>query len=187
MTTTPPPMILEVCFDIEQTSEILTWSFVRSDGKGHPNKGKSAGSINFSVGQQFLVAIRGGSENPFPGFEVLNCCLISIPQIYRCGPEMPTDYALPSMFLADEPTTVKDACVVLPADQFKVRDVQPSKDHFEIVQDWTDHLTVGPYNGRWKLSLVLTVRITRADGTPSVRVYAFDPEGTVGDGASPPR
>jgi hypothetical protein len=185
MNPNPADMVLVVSFDIEQTSEVLTADFGRSDGKGHPNKGKAAGSINFSAGTNFFVQIRGGSEESFPGFEVLNCCLITVPNVYRRDPET-NKYALPSLFASDQQSEVENACIVLPADQFQARDVQPSKDYFEIIQDWTDHLTVGPYNGSWKLSMVLTVRIARADGTHSDRVFAFDPESTVDDGASPP-
>jgi len=176
---------LEASFDIDQTGETLAWHFDRCDGKANPKKGKDAGSIYFSAGTKFFVQIKGGSENPFPGFEVLNCCLITVPNIYRCNSET-TKYALPSLFASDEPGQVKDACIVLPADKFEARDVQPPKENLQIIQAWTDHLTVGPYNGSWKLSMVLTVRITRADGTPSVRVFTFDPETTLDDGITPP-
>ena len=90
MTQIPAPMLLEIRFDIDQTSDLLEWRFVRRDQHAEPDKGKEAGIINFTVGEDFHVMIKAGSVKPFQGFEVLDCCLISRPYIYRCGPDTPT-------------------------------------------------------------------------------------------------
>jgi len=54
-----------------------------------------------------------------------------------------------------------------------------------IRQEWKHNLDVGHANGRWELSFVMTVRITRGEGEqPELRVFSFDPESSVGGDTS---
>ena len=57
------------------------------------------------------------------------------------------------------------------------------------VQHSLTPLTVVQDDGRWKLSLILTVvieRLTKAGPQQEIRVFSFDPEAEVGSGTEPP-
>ena len=178
----PTPMLLKTQFDIDQVSDVLAWKFVRRDGHPEPDHGKDAGMINFIVGQAFHVQIEATSRCKFKGFDVLDCCLITRPFVYSCGPKQPTVYAPPSMFTSKLLGHVVPATLSLPGKDFEqVRFDLPEHVH-KVVLEWTDHLTVGNFLGRWDMSFVLTVKIRLEDGTTSVRVFSFDPETDVGEG-----
>lgn len=178
-------MLLETKFDVDQVSDNLAWRFVRRDGQGSPDKGKEAGSINLTVGEAFHVRVKAVSKNRIEGFEVINFCLVSRPYIYQCGPGVVTEYAPPSQFAADKPGEIRGACTNLPADEFVRGAVDATERYHAIEQDWTGHLTVGEFQGRWELSVILTVKILRQDGSCSVRVFSFDPETDVSSGVVP--
>ena len=181
MTTNPPAMVLEANFDIDQTGETLEWHFARSDGDGNPDEGKDAGSIKFVVGEKMFVRVTGGSKTPYTSFKVLDCCLITQPQIVQCGKDIPTLYAAPSLFVKGEGHSM-GASIKLAAEKFEPRQVQPDPAYFTITQVWGGHLKVGDDRGRWELSFIITVLITRADGSSYPRVFNFDPECEVGPG-----
>ena len=176
-------MVLEANFDIDQTGETLEWHFARSDGDGNPDEGKNAGAIKFVVGEKMFVRVKGGSQAPYRSFQVLDCCLITQPQIIQCGKDMPTLYAAPSLFVKGEGHSM-GASIKLGAEKFEPHQVQPDpgSDYFEITQVWGGHLKVGDDHGRWELSFIITVLITRADGSSYARVFNFDPECEVGPG-----
>jgi hypothetical protein len=182
----PSAMVLEANFDIDQDSNLLEWYYERSDGDGNPIEGRDAGSIYFTVGEKFFVQVKGGSKVLFEGFDILDCSLVSNPMIYRCAPGERTVYALPSPFLPRVPGAVMPATVQLLPSQFATGLVKPTKDYYQITQNWNDSLTVGETTARWDMAFYLTVRIRRTDRAPELRVFWFDPETTVGTGIQPP-
>ncbi|NHZ32488.1 hypothetical protein [Massilia rubra] len=182
----PTSMLLEANFDINQIGETLEWKFSRKDGNGNPVKGRYAGAIYFTVGEQMHIRIRAGGYEKFESFQVLDCTLITRPQIRSIAPGVLPEYAPPSPFIDNEHVRVKGASVQIPAEQF-LRDKADSDDplYHKKALKWDKHLTVGACTGRWEVSFVLTVLITRASGETSQRVFVFDPESEVGGGIAP--
>ncbi|HEX8610465.1 MAG TPA: hypothetical protein VF800_04190 [Telluria sp.] len=182
----PTSMLLEANFDINQIGETLEWKFSRKDGDGNPVKGRYAGAIYFTVGERMHVRIRAGGYEKFESFQVLDCTLITRPQIRSIAPGMLPTYAPPSPFVDNEHVCIKGASVQIPADEF-VRDKADNDDpaYHKKALKWQNHLTVGTCTGRWEVSFVLTVLITRASGETTQRVFVFDPEGEVGGGVAP--
>ncbi len=181
----PTSMLLEANFDINQIGETLEWSFNRKDGDGNPVKGRYAGSIYFTMGEEVHIRVRAGGYEKFESFKVLDCTLITRPQIVSVAPGSLATYARPSPF--------KDtigACVeVDPAEFGPSRGAESEQDgvrYHTIAQKWKKHLTVAESTGRWEIAFVLTVEITRLSGEQQQRVFVFDPEGEVGAGVIPP-
>lgn len=180
-------MLLKTQFDIDQVSDVLAWHFVRLDGAPNPDHGKDAGMISFTAGQDFHVQIEATGKDAFNGFTVLDCCMITRPFIYSCGPKVPTEYAPPSMFAPKLLGEIVPATIRLPGQDFEVilKDAAAPPYH-SVLQAWCNHLTVGGFLGRWDMSFVLTVKILRKDGTSKLRVFSFDPETDVGSGSLMP-
>ena len=183
----PTTMLLEANFDIDQLGQTLEWRFSRTDGHGNPVKGRYAGGIYFTVGEQTRVRVRAGSYSSFKGFKVLDCTLVTLPQIVQVGKGMPTRFAPPSPFITTSKIAVSGASVSLPPEQFIPSAVHPDDPEYnEFALEWNSALTVGAETGRWEIAFVLTVEITRADGSSEQRAFSFDPEGEVGTTVSPP-
>jgi hypothetical protein len=197
-------MLLQANFDIDQIGETLEWRFSRKDGDGNPITGRYAGGIYFTVGEKMYIHIQAINKNRFKGFEVLDCCLITRPQIYVTGPEVRTIFAPPSPFIGNDRVQVNGASIDVPARQF-VRQADADAEasyfgeltrqdgagvdpdgFFTVEQVWDNHLEAGKFTGRWEISFVITVKITLEDGKSHKRVFSFDPEGEVGNGINPP-
>ncbi|NHZ91817.1 hypothetical protein F2P45_22830 [Massilia sp. CCM 8733] len=181
----PTSMLLEANFDINQIGETLEWSFSRKDGDGNPVKGRYAGAIYFTVGEKMKVRVRAGGYEAFESFKVLDCCLITRPQIIAIAPGGLASYAVPSPFAG-----VVGASAEIPADEFvpgRSADTEEDGRRYHTkVQKWENFLTVAEATGRWEISFALTVEITRSSGNVERRVFVFDPEGQVGAGIIPP-
>ena len=189
MTKKAPTMLLEANFDIDQIGGTLEWRFTRKDGNGNPIKGKYAGGIYFTVGEEMRVRVRAGSSTALTSFKVLDCALITCPQIVEIAPKRKAKFAPPSPFISTESPNIEviGASINLPGEDFKFAETPPPEPGYsEIALQWDKHLTVGETEGRWEISFVLTVQVERENGPPSVRVLCFDPEGEVGSGQSPP-
>lgn len=184
----PTNMLIEANFDIDQLGQSLEWRFSRTDGHGNPVKGPYAGGIYFTVGELTRVRVRAGSYSKFTGFKVLDCTLVTMPQLVQLGKGMPTRFSLPSPFITTSVIAINGASVSLPGAQFETSGVHPlDPEYNEFALEWNGALTVGPDTGRWEIAFVLTVEITRADGTTEQRAFSFDPEGEVGTTVTPPR
>lgn len=191
MTEKAPTMTLEAEFDIAQTSSTPEWSFKRKDGNGHPITGKYAGGIYFTVGEEMRVIVKAVSWNRLVSFKVLDCTLITLPQIVELEPKKKAKFAPFSPFIstASPSVNVHGASINLPGEGFNRADVPappPGAPH-EIVLQWDKHLTVGKTVGRWEISFVVTVEVQEGDSPAVQRVFCFDPEGEVGSGVTPPR
>lgn len=183
--TKPTSMLLEANFDINQIGETLEWKFSRKDGQGNPVKGRYAGGIYFTMGEQMTVRVRAGGYEKFESFKILDCTLITRPQIVAIAPGSLATYAKPSPF---EGTV--GACVEIDPSEFGPAHAAESEDgkrkYHTIAQKWENFLTVAEATGRWEVSFVLTVEITRRSGKQEQRVFVFDPETEVGAGVTPP-
>jgi|GEM_PF-1101767 len=181
-------MLIEANFDIDQVGQSLEWRFSRKDGHGNPVKGRYAGGIYFTIGELTRVRVRAGSYSKFKGFKVLDCTLITMPQVVQIGKGLPTKFAAVSPFVSTPGVEVSGASVSLPAAQFVPSAVHPDDPEYnEFALEWNHDLTVGQDTGRWEIAFVLTVEIIRADGCTEQRAFSFDPEGEVGTGVSPPK
>lgn len=192
MKETPPSMLLRAKFDIAQVGYNMEWHFSRKDHNGNPIEGKDAGGIYFTKGETFFVHVSAGGKkkdgkDPFKSFRILDCCLISQPQLSQYGGDRPTLFSPPSPFVTNQGAIPKHATIQMPAANFKPWiGGETAPGYYKQTQAWEDHLTVGQIEGRWELSFVVTVEITDAEGHTTQRVFGFDPEAGVGTGMNPP-
>jgi len=180
MTYEKPWMKLSVHFDADQTTNQLDYAFTSCDGSADPRHGEYMGGVHFHQGQHVYVEVNccGSKKSGFTSFQIVDCCLISVPQLTQIGPDVPTRYSPPSPFLqaigATYPLQLDFVSELLPQDP-NLPDLR------RIRQEWKHTLDVGHTKGRWELSFVLTVRILRGEqGVPELRVFSFDPETSVG-------
>lgn len=183
MTYEKPWMKLSVHFDADQTSSQLDYAFTSSDGDADPRHGQYMGGVHFQQGQHVYLEVTGcgSKESGYTSFQIIDCCLISVPQLTQIGADVPTRYSHPSPFLQAVGATYNlsldfDSEVLLgESDDPALPSLR------RIRQQWKHTLDVGHTKGRWELSFVLTVRILRGEQTlPELRVFAFDPETSVG-------
>lgn len=192
MKEAPPSMLLQAKFDIDQVGYNMEWHFSRKDHNGNPIEGKDAGSIYFTKGESFFVHVSGGGKkkdgkDPFKSFRILDCCMISQPQLSQYGGGNPTLFSPPSPFVTLEGDIPKHATISMRPEKFKPWiGGETAPGYYKQTLAWDDHLKVGHVEGRWELSVVLTVEITAPDGSISHRVFGFDPESSVGTGMNPP-
>jgi hypothetical protein len=190
MTKKATTMHLEANFDIDQVGGTLEWHFERRDHDGNPITGKYAGGIYYTIGEEMRVRVKAGSRNKLASFKILDCTLITRPQIVEIAPKKKAKFAPPSPFI----TTVTPEVVIigasinLPGEEFKRDGIVPPTPagYSEIALLWNKHLTVGQNEGRWEFSFVVTVQVTPEDGPACERVFSFDPEMDVGNGVTPP-
>lgn len=181
-------MLIEAKFDIDQIGQNLEWKFFRKDGNGNPVKGHYAGSVYFTVGELTRVKVTAGGYSNFTNFKVLDCTLITLPQIVEIGKGVRTRFAPPSPFVSTAAIGITGASVSLPSNQFVPSSVDtPEPEYNQLTLEWNSELTVGPVTGRWEISFVVTVEFTRDDGSTEQRAFSFDPEGEVGTGVTPPK
>lgn len=187
-----PLMTLAARFDVNQVDDGIDWLFTdiesvanveRTPGDPHWNR-----NIDFSAGQDFRIAIVASDEEKtgFESLEVIDCCIITRPGILRCGPDVRTLYAPPSLFV-DSSGNQLGALYQIDPSSFSVHStgIDPTKGR-KITLLWDGHLTVGRYNGFWDLSFYVTVSIKRTgEETAQQRVFYFDPESEVSNGTKP--
>jgi hypothetical protein len=183
MTPVSPWMKLSVHFDVDQITNQLDYSFTSCDGTADPRHGPYMGGVHFQQGQHVYLDVTccGSEKSGFTSFQIVDCCIISVPQLTQIGPKVPTVYSPPSPFLQAVGATYS-----LPLD-FEAKILlgeqgDPAQPPLRrILQEWKHNLDVGYATGRWELSFVMTVRIMRGEGVqPELRVFSFDPESSVG-------
>lgn len=183
MTYEKPWMKLSIHFDADQISNQLDYTFTSCDGSAHPQEGPNTGGVQFQPGQHVYLDINCCGTGGFTEFEIVDCNLITIPQIIQIAPELPTLYSPPSPFLQ-----CMGATYAIPL-EFKAHVLPPDPaqpDLRRIRQEWQQSLDVAQNKGRWELIFVMTVRIIRGDQElPELRVFSFDPEASVGGRVTP--
>lgn len=172
-------LILRVSFDAQQVSSLLDWTFTpASQAKGNA----SAGSMQLYGGQVLQVEVTGfGSvASGFSGFDVVDACMLTQPQLVRLGGNQPALFAAPSMFEG-----VRSATHHLHGRFNDVATPAPVAGTVCRAKVWDGSLAVATQAGRWDLSLVLTVHLHGVPQAQAQRVFYFDPETQVGDGSIP--
>lgn len=168
---------LTVGFDADQISDQLAFQFTSRDGgrPEHPT-GLFAAEIHFNKDEIFHFAVIGtGKLERFASFEILDCCMVTRPLVIA-GDAKSTVYAAPSPF--KEPGGAS-----YPMAGFEILK-RGEHDGLRVTQTqgWKQTLTVSHPDGRWEMSVYLTVRINRPHHASEVRVFMFDPESQVGAG-----
>lgn len=185
MTYEKPWMKLSVHFDVDQITNQLDYNFTSCDGSADPRHGPYMGGVHFQKGQHVYVEVTacGSKDSGFTSFEIIDCCLITIPQLTQIGHDIPTLYSSPSPFVQTVGATYQ-----LPLD-FKTEVLPPDPALPElrhVHQQWKHHLDVSESKGRWELAFVMTVRIMRGEkDLTELRVFNFDPEASVGGREAP--
>jgi len=180
MTYEKPWMKLSVHFDANQISNQLDYKFTSCNGTADPTHGPYTGGVHFEQGQHVYLDVSccGSKATGFTSFEIIDCCLVTIPQLTQIGPDVPTLYSAPSPFLQSI-----GAAYSFPLD-FESHVLPPDPDLPElrrVRQEWKHNLDVGQSKGRWELAFVMTVRISRGEqNVQELRVFSFDPEASVG-------
>ena len=175
-----PPLLLTVSFDAQQVSSRLDWSITpRSEQPDNRN----AGQLLFHKGQHLGLEVigYGSAESGFCGFKLVDCCIMTRPQLVRIGHKQAPLFAHPSMFKGVEGATYQ-----LPLDFTDGQQPGPGADPRQFVKNWDHCLEVAEREGRWELSFMLTVHLHGVPDKQARRVFYFDPESQVGDGTMPP-
>ncbi|OFA02610.1 hypothetical protein [Duganella sp. HH101] len=187
-----PLMTLSGTFDVNQRSDRMDWEFL--DIGAVPGQPPQPGGehwnsdVFFSAGQSFCIALTATDNQltGFQSFQILDCHLITRPQILRCGKDELTLYAPPSPFVDAAGDTLNAVCPIAGTDFLPLSSTQPNGSTQQTML-WANSLTVGGINAHWEMSLYITVSIQRAwSEQQQLRVFYFDPESEVGNGTTPP-
>lgn len=181
----PYKVRLKIHFDVDQESEKLEFKLheIRASDIPDPNprRGGHADSLYFVTGDEMHLRITGGGSRDrakgtgFQSFQIVDCAIITRPQVALRSPGVRTQWSPPSPF-----TQSTGASYQLPID-FAPHVVDDEEDYLAIAQDWKQTLNVGFNHGMWELAFTMTVRIARGGGQiDQVRVLTFDPEAEVG-------
>lgn len=182
----PSKVLLKISFDVDQETDQLHFTLreikLPTDiPDPNPSRGGHADSLFFVTGDEMhLHIIGGGKRNKaegtgFQSFQIVDCAIITRPQVSLRYPGMQTQWSPPSPF-----TRCAGASYQLPID-FAPRVVDDEEDYLAISQHWKPTLNVGFSHGMWELSFTMTVRISRGGGQiDQIRVLMFDPEAEVG-------
>lgn len=101
---TKPLMTLTARLDVNQVDDGIDWLFTDLDSaigsdrtRENPHWNRD---IEFDANQDFRIAITVSDKDNtgLESIEVIDCCLITRPQIICCGPGLRTRYAPPSPF-----------------------------------------------------------------------------------------
>lgn len=175
-----PWMQISVRFDIDQIGNQLDYTFSSSDESAQPKEGRYSGGVYFCQGQHvyFDVTGSGSKDSGYTSFQVVDCCIMTRPKVNQAGGGMPTRYSPPSPFLQAIGATFPIAL-----DFSSIVTLERERPYRHIRQDWKRSLNVAHTGGHWEISMLITVRILRGDtASPELRVFSFDPEGSVGGG-----
>ncbi|KQQ35995.1 hypothetical protein ASF61_07195 [Duganella sp. Leaf126] len=187
----PNQLRLNIHFDVNQETDQLSFRLRplhREDEQAadlaaqrNRHRGVHADALYFHpCDEVHLRIVGGGARNRaagtgFGAFQILECALITRPQVAVRGPHVRTQWSPPSPF-----TQSAGAIEPLRID-FAPHVVADEDNYLEIAQDWKHTLNVGLGRGMWELSFFMTVRILDVDGqNEQVRVLMFDPEAEVG-------
>ncbi|HDS1578109.1 hypothetical protein WG628_09735 [Stenotrophomonas maltophilia] len=180
---TPPvadAAIIRVSFDIDQVSSDLLWqaAVAKTHRDLYSPVGRYAGAVHFREGDTVSVEVTGyGRSGTLLSTNILDAMLYTVP--HTSGER----FSAPSPFSSVRATT--------PIEQWQPARIEHDREpgFSASVQRSLTPLTVVQDDGRWKLSLILTVvieRLTKAGPQQEIRVFSFDPEAEVGSGTEPP-
>lgn len=167
-----PYACIDVSFDIDQVSSDLAWNI---DNARHENRlkrlGRFAGAVRLDFDDTVKIKVTAfARQGDLYGMTVLDAMLYTIP--YH------THRYLPSPFSNSSATA-------------SIGQWQPAERVRGDTYDSLTHTSLTPLRvvqtqGRWQMSLVITVLIQRSAGdAQEVRVFSFDPETEIGTGTEP--
>lgn len=168
---------INVSFDIGQISSDLLWHAFDDHSKRNlcSRFGRYASAVHLCEGDgvKINVTAYGRIEDKFT-IDVKDAVLCTIPITGSV-----TKFFAPSPFSRNRATITLD-------DWDAAGSLVVGDKHSRVVQSTSTSLEVLHKEGRWKLSLIITVLITRADAKkPEIRVFSFDPEAEIGSGTEP--
>lgn len=172
--------IIRVSFDIEQISSDLVWraADATSNRDLYGAVGRFAGAVHLRQDDAVTVQVTAyGREEALVNINVLDAMLYTVP--HTSGRTL----CAPSPFSKVRATT--------PVEQWAPAEIHHCHERKLklAVQKSLTPLQVVATDGRWKLSLIITVLIERAiaqNKFSEIRVFSFDPEAEVGSGTEPP-
>lgn len=172
--------IIRVSFDIEQISSDLVWraAEVKSNRDLFAAIGRYAGAVHLRQDDAVTVQVTAyGAEDSLLTINVIDAMLYTVP--HTSG----------GVFCAPSPFSKVRA--TMPVGQWSAAEIHHCHERKVklAVQTSLAPLQVVETDGRWKLSLIITVLIDRYVGNQKVseiRVFSFDPEAEVGSGTEPP-
>lgn len=172
---------LMVSFDICQESDQLNWTFLDSEHQPvDPSKGVETGLFVFKAGDRMRLNVVANSyQEELVGVHIIDCHLVSSPIMYskRVTPHLAGEYPYPSPFF--DPAKLLNGQGA--TSSFGHGAAQGSR----MKMTWDSDLELIYRNkGRWDMSFIMTVAIERPNGL-EYRVFSFDPEANVGEGATP--
>lgn len=169
--------VIRVSFDVRQSGGNLVWHV---DNQHHRNlykhSGPYAGSVHLLPEDNTYIEVWafGPLDEEFT-IDVVEAALITVPHTDTNA------FSVPSPF-----GTGRAVHAVTDWSRPQYWKLPPEKQR-RALQTTLKPLLVGPTSGRWDLSLVITVNISRPtiNGVVDnfVRVFTFDPESEVGTGA----
>ncbi|MBB3823468.1 hypothetical protein FHT03_003519 [Xanthomonas arboricola] len=169
---------IRVSFDIEQISSDLLWNVINATDRKNLCSpfGRYASAIYLCNGDEITIEVTAyGKADDLVTINVVDAVLCSIPHTNA------TKFSAPSPFSKVRAT--------VPVEQWSLAEPLNTKGKRAfVVQRSITPLEVVQKDGRWKISLIITVLIERKtkDGTRSeIRVFSFDPEAEVGSGTEP--
>lgn len=169
-------VVLTVTFDIDQDSQLLRWIFT-ADGQPISGQGVETGLLAFQLDDRLSVnVVAESAQGQLGDVRIDGCHFITIPRAFtkRENPERAGEFPEPSPF--------NDFGAVISLGSGECSGHEPT-----TAKQWSPDLSLQCDNiGRWELSMVLTTTIARNSGglvTQEQRVFGFDPECEVGNGA----
>ena len=179
--STPDIVRLCVWFDVDQISSSLGYELVvvpSTPPDPNPRFGRRACSLYFVWNEQMQLDVAGyiAKDSKFATFRILECCLVTRPQLVLLAQDGAMAFAAPSPFAQ----TNRMASYRLPLDFSEKKFTYPDGNSI-VTQTWQHHLDVCDQDGRWEMSFLLMVSVEPSDGTAAhIRVFTFDPETEVG-------
>jgi hypothetical protein len=173
-------LTLSVWFDVDQTNDNLRWALSPDTV---PAGTPGAGGLMFANGDTVTLVVTAygsAARSRLSDFDVISACVSTKPYVLSMGKGVPTRYPAPSPFEQS-----RGASFIYEG-PFDPVDGDPVDKAITIIKRAHTPLNVNVAEGRWELSLLLTVAIKRgAEFDPVARVFSFDPECQVGDGSNP--
>ncbi|RJU10274.1 hypothetical protein XcmpCFBP7700_02840 [Xanthomonas campestris] len=170
---------INVSFDIGQVSSDLLWHALDDQSKRNlcSRFGRYASAVHLREGDgvNINVTAYGRVEDKFT-IQVKDAVLCTIPITTSVN-----------KFFAPSPFS-KERATIAVQNWERTRPVVVDGKHSRVVQSTLTPLAVIHKEGRWKLSLIITVSIERTVGkekTEEIRVFSFDPEAEIGSGTEP--
>lgn len=171
---------LIVRFDINQSSTQLAWQFLRNGLPIPDPDNAQTGLLSLDQNETVSVTVKAMSDDAeLLGISILDCHVMTRPMLYsrRLHPEFAGEFPLPSPFFDISVPTMGMGANTNLGGGAALGD--------SSAKLWQSAVPLVCLNlGHWDTSFMVTVAIERPTGM-DYRVFTFDPETQVGNGAVP--